>query len=151
MILLHVNKHSPTQVRKRKYNKGKRVGDGTWVVNGLVAYRRPIGNLKWEPMPGHKVIGFSVPVKDRNKEVLHAIIQKHVHRSAYIVTDKWKGYLGLEEAGLCKMHFQVQGLFDSSFFKHSKQSYSFRSLLFRLTTKRNGSTQTDTTPKMWSA
>jgi len=73
-----------SKIGKRKYNRGHRV-DGIWVVGGI------------ERISERRV--FVVPVENRNKVTLNAIIQAHVNMGSIVHTDLWKGYNGLSKLG----------------------------------------------------
>lgn len=65
-----------------KYNRGRHV-EGQWVL-GMIDQR---GLLRLEI------------VAKRDKETLHAVIQRHVAVGSIIHTDEWRSYSGLEEHG----------------------------------------------------
>jgi hypothetical protein len=69
---------------KRKFNRGHRV-EGTWVFGGV------------EITEQRKV--FLKIVEKRDRETLHNIILRHVLPGSIVITDFWKGYLGIEEHG----------------------------------------------------
>lgn len=69
---------------KRKYNRGHRV-EGVWVFGGV------------EITEERKV--FLSIVDKRDAYTLRCIILKYVRRGSIIVTDFWRGYLGLEDLG----------------------------------------------------
>ena len=67
---------------RRKNNRGHRV-DGVWIVGVTerTSRRRIIMSR----------------VADRSKPTLHSFIRKYVKPESHIYSDKWKGYLGIEE------------------------------------------------------
>jgi hypothetical protein len=69
---------------KRKYNRGHHV-EGVWVFGGV------------ERTPERKV--FLTMVEKRDAHTLRSIILKHVHPGSILVTDFWRGYLGIEDLG----------------------------------------------------
>ena len=73
-----------SKIGKRKYNRGKRV-EGQWVFGGC------------ETTNSNKI--FVVPVQDRSKETLQREIKKWIKPGSVIVSDCWKGYIGLEDIG----------------------------------------------------
>lgn len=75
---------------KRKYNRGHRV-DGVWVFGGV------------EKTEERKV--FLGIVERRDAYTLRCLILKHVRRGSIVITDFWRGYLGLEELGY--VHLRV--------------------------------------------
>ena len=75
---------------KRKYNRGHRV-EGAWVFGGV------------EITDERKV--FLAVVDKRDAYTLRCLIVKHVRRGSIIVTDFWRGYLGLEQLGY--VHLRV--------------------------------------------
>ena len=64
---------------KRKFNKGRRVGN-IWCVWGICT--------------AHKNAMFFEVSLRRRKGDLHNIVGKHVKSNTKICTDEWKGYLG---------------------------------------------------------
>jgi hypothetical protein len=77
-----------TKIGKRKYNTG-RWKKGTWVL-GMIDRD---GGFRLEICPDNK----------RDHATLLALIQKHVRNGTTIVTDKWKGYIGLQNEGFGHM------------------------------------------------
>jgi len=75
---------------KRKYNKGHHV-EGVWVFGGV------------EHTDERKV--FLRVVERRDAQTLRTVILKHVRQGSIVVTDFWRGYLGLEELGY--VHLRV--------------------------------------------
>jgi hypothetical protein len=73
-----------TKLGKRKFNRGHRV-EGVWVFGGV------------EITNERKV--FLCIVDRRDAHTLRSQILKYVRRGSIIVTDFWRGYLGLEELG----------------------------------------------------
>jgi hypothetical protein len=69
---------------KRKFNRGHRV-DGVWIFGGV------------EITESRKV--FLCVVDKRDAHTLRCSILKYVRRGSIVVTDFWRGYLGLEELG----------------------------------------------------
>lgn len=69
---------------KRKHNRGHHV-EGVWIFGGV------------EITEARKV--FLERVATRDAYTLRCIILKYVRRGSIIVTDFWRGYLGLEEFG----------------------------------------------------
>jgi transposase-like protein len=77
---------------KRKYHRGHRV-DGLWVLGGI------------ERTVAKKIFLLEVP--DRSAETLLTAITEHVAPGSVIMTDMWKGYLGLEKLGFEYKHLTV--------------------------------------------
>ena len=75
---------------KRKYNRGHRV-EGVWIFGGV------------EITESRKVFLSVVPKRDTY--TLRCLILKHVRRGSIVVTDFWRGYLGIEELGY--VHLRV--------------------------------------------
>ncbi len=75
---------------KRKYNRCHRV-EGVWIFGGV------------EQTEERKV--FLSIVEKRDAHTLRSQILKHVRRGSIVVTDFWRGYLGLEELGF--VHLRV--------------------------------------------
>jgi hypothetical protein len=73
-----------SKLGKRKYHRGHRV-DGVWVLGGV------------EHTAARKV--FIEIVETRDAETLQDVIVRHVLPGSIVVTDFWRGYLGLEELG----------------------------------------------------
>lgn len=71
-------------IGRRKYNRG-RVIEGTWIV-GMIS---DDGQLRLRKCPGNR----------RNRETLHAMIQRDVAPGSEIHTDGWPAYFGLDEIG----------------------------------------------------
>jgi transposase-like protein len=71
-----------TKIAKRKYHRGHRV-EGAWLVGGV------------ERTPERKF--FAVQVQKRDKETLLGIVADYVLPGSIVLTDCWKGYLGLDE------------------------------------------------------
>lgn len=69
---------------KRKYNRGHKV-EGVWIFGGV------------EITSDRKV--FLCKVEKRDAYTLRCLILKYVRRGSIVVTDFWRGYLGLEELG----------------------------------------------------
>ena len=67
---------------KRKYNRGHRV-EGAWVVNGV------------ERTSKRRV--FSVHVERRDAETLRRVISDHVEQKSRVITDCWRGYIGIDK------------------------------------------------------
>ncbi len=84
----HVVEINETKIGKRKYNTG-RLKEGTWVL-GMI-YRD--AGFRLEICPDNK----------RDHETLLRLIQKHVTPNTTIITDKWKGYIGLQNEGFGHM------------------------------------------------
>jgi len=75
---------------KRKYNTGHRV-DGVWVFGGVeITVERKV---------------FLSIVEKRDAHTLRCLILKYVRRGSIVVTDFWRGYLGIEELGY--VHLRV--------------------------------------------
>ena len=74
-----------TKIGRRKYNRGRLV-DGVWVF-GMC--ERGTGRLRIEVCPENK----------RDKKTLLSLLQKYVHPGTLIMSDCWRGYSGLQEAG----------------------------------------------------
>jgi transposase-like protein len=77
----HVVEIDETKIGKRKYNTGG-LKEGTWVL-GMID--RDAG-FRLEICPDNK----------RDHETLLRLIQKHIRPNTTIITDKWKGYIGLQ-------------------------------------------------------
>lgn len=75
---------------KRKFNRGHRV-EGVWVFGGV------------ERTKERKV--FLRIVERRDAHTLRSIILKHVRPGSIVITDFWRGYLGIEELGY--VHLRV--------------------------------------------
>ena len=69
---------------KRKHNRGHHV-EGAWVLGGVE--RTDERNV------------FLRVVERRDATTLRSVILRHVHRDSILVTDFWRGYLGIEECG----------------------------------------------------
>lgn len=65
----------------RKYNRG-RFKIAQWIV-GMV--ERNTGNVRFEA------------VSSRDKDVLFNILKKYIHPSSTVITDCWKGYVGIDK------------------------------------------------------
>ena len=61
---------------RREYNKGHHV-DGVWVFGGVKRNTRKI---------------FSMPVKNRNKNILEKLLRRQVNPYSIIYSDCWKAY-----------------------------------------------------------
>lgn len=72
------------KIGKRKYNTGRLV-EGIWVL-GMIDRQ---GGYRLEVCPDNK----------RDHETLLPIIQKHVISGTTIITDQWRGYVGLQSQG----------------------------------------------------
>jgi transposase-like protein len=68
---------------KRKYNRGHRV-EGAWVIGGVEATEE------------RKM--FVEVVERRDQEAITEVLSRHVLPGSVIVTDCWRGYLGIDEA-----------------------------------------------------
>jgi len=71
-----------TKLGKRKYHRGHRV-EGVWVLVGV------------ERTPQRRVFLFQVP--DRSEATLLPIIAAHVLPGSIILTDRWRGYMNVQE------------------------------------------------------
>jgi hypothetical protein len=71
-----------TKFGKVKYHRGHRV-DGVWIIGGV------------ELTEQRKI--FVKKVNRRNKETIVDTLQRHVLPGSIVVTDCWKGYMGLSE------------------------------------------------------
>ena len=80
-----------TKIGKRKFNRG-RLTDGHWIF-GMV--ERDSGKLRLEVCPDNK----------RDHQTLLSLINKHVEKNTTIMSNGWRGYSKLEEAGF--KHFSV--------------------------------------------
>jgi hypothetical protein len=69
---------------KRKYNRGHHV-EGVWVFGGI------------ERTDERKT--FLRVVEKRDAYTLRCVILRHVHKGSILITDFWRGYLGIEELG----------------------------------------------------
>jgi hypothetical protein len=76
---------------KRKYHCGHKI-EGGCVLS--IVERTPLRRI------------ISVPVPNRKKETLHAVIRMHVLPDSVIYTDFWRGYLGLSEIWPCPFKSQ---------------------------------------------
>jgi len=63
---------------KRKYHRGKKCGDGSWIFGGV------------ERTDSRRF--FAVPVMKRDAETLLPIIQAFIHPQSIIMSDKWSAY-----------------------------------------------------------
>jgi len=74
---------------KRKYNMGKRKGNGLWVFGGVEKRMRP-GETKRRY--------FVCIVPDRTKETLKTAILAYIEQGSIITSDCWAAYKWLSEA-----------------------------------------------------
>lgn len=79
----HIVEIDESAFGKRKYNRG-RLLKTRWVVGGIDRTTKKC---------------FMVRVEKRDKETLHALIQKWVLPGSVIYTDQWKSYVGIEQYG----------------------------------------------------
>ena len=68
-----------SEFAKRKYHRGHRVGDGSWVFGGIDK------NKNW----------FGVVVPNRKKETLLPLIKKYIAPGSHIKLDMWKSYVNI--------------------------------------------------------
>ena len=83
---------------KRKYNRGKRDGNGLWVFGGVEKRLRPGGTQRRY---------FVCIVPDRTKETLKTAILAYIEQGSIITSDCWAAYKWLSEADSDYEHLTV--------------------------------------------
>jgi len=82
-----------SHIYRRKYNRGRQpVLSSVWVVGGVC---RETGQC------------FIEKTEIRDQQTLHDIIRRRVHWGSIIITDFWRGYLGVVDACNMAAHFRV--------------------------------------------